>query len=93
MHPSGASGANFQAISGPPQVKLRTPQATFSRIGELRKAPKSSKELWVAPESLGLINLLYFLCLRAGRPGHLHARIYVESRVAVSRFGSSQVSQ
>eukprot|EP00969_Alexandrium_andersonii_P015792 690730-Alexandrium_andersonii.AAC.1 len=40
-------------MSGPAQFKPRTPQAIshFSRIGELRKALESSKELWGAPKT------------------------------------------
>eukprot|EP00969_Alexandrium_andersonii_P309248 13666070-Alexandrium_andersonii.AAC.1 len=28
MHPSGASGINFEAVPGPAKLKLRPPQAT-----------------------------------------------------------------
>eukprot|EP00969_Alexandrium_andersonii_P176980 7825049-Alexandrium_andersonii.AAC.1 len=55
MHPSGASGANVEAVSGPAQFKLRTPPAISHVLGskssaELRGASGSSGELqraWV----------------------------------------------
>eukprot|EP00969_Alexandrium_andersonii_P112130 4952326-Alexandrium_andersonii.AAC.1 len=37
------------------------------RIRELQGAPRSSCELWEAPESLRLVRLLYALCMKAGR--------------------------
>eukprot|EP00969_Alexandrium_andersonii_P241627 10669401-Alexandrium_andersonii.AAC.1 len=29
MHPSGASGTNFEVVPGPAQFKLRTPEASL----------------------------------------------------------------
>eukprot|EP00969_Alexandrium_andersonii_P243589 10760814-Alexandrium_andersonii.AAC.1 len=43
MHPSGASGATFEAVSGPAQFKLRTPQP-ISHFSLDRRAPDGSAE-------------------------------------------------
>ena len=71
--PLGSFGGQFRGHFWARAVQASNASSNFafSRIGELRKAPESSKELWGAPESLGLINLLYLLCLRAGRCAHV----------------------
>eukprot|EP00969_Alexandrium_andersonii_P241216 10650450-Alexandrium_andersonii.AAC.1 len=54
--PSGASGTVVEAVSGPAQFKLRTPQAiphvlrsqSSGELQELCRAPGSSGKLWRA---------------------------------------------
>eukprot|EP00969_Alexandrium_andersonii_P062939 2772348-Alexandrium_andersonii.AAC.1 len=68
MHPSGASGANYEAISGPAvQASNASNKFAFSRMRERWKAPENAEEPWAAPESLGPIHLVSLLCSTAAR--------------------------